>query len=85
MTYREPYCPFLDAVTFNFKTNSQLKLSCIKHIGRQNVLLIVCVEKMNNNVLNFQMDLTDIIKNHLNMTYDCYLECTDVTFSIEYF
>ena len=67
---------FLDAVTFNFKTNSQVKLLCIKHIGRQNLVLMVCMRKMNNNVLNFQTDLTDIIRNHLNMTYDCYLECT---------
>ena len=73
---QEPYCPFLDAVTSNSKTKSQIKLLCIKHIGQQNLVLIVCMVKMNNNVLNFQMDLTGIIKNHLNMTYDCYLECT---------
>ena len=46
---------------------------------------MVNLEKMNNNVTNFQMDLKDVIKNHFSMTYDCYLECTDVTFNVLYF
>ena len=46
---------------------------------------MINIEKVNNNVTNFQMDLKDIIKNQFSMTYDYYLECTDDTFNILYY
>ena len=45
--FQEPYWPFLDAVTFIFKSSAHSKLSLIKYMSQQNLVSMINIENKN--------------------------------------